>query len=111
MSNTEFHFGKIRKVNLEGKTKEEFFQEKCQELGINELKAKTWYETLGWTDEYENYYLSREDIWEVFEHKEMDDQGYFKMLDNKDGTYTFMTSFYNGGTCLGEILEEEIQNL
>lgn len=36
------------------------------------------------------------------------DEGDFRSNTNTDGTLDFITSFHNGGTCLAEILREEI---
>jgi hypothetical protein len=33
------------------------------------------------------------------------------MLPNEDGTITFIQQFYNGGTCLSEVIEEGIRKI
>lgn len=112
MSDYESHIGKLRKVDLKGKTKEQFFKLKCEEAGYNEMKESDWQETaLYYYDMIEKYILIKDDIWEVFDHVQPDSFDGFHITDNKDGTYSFTTTFYNGGTCLSEILEEEVAKL
>jgi hypothetical protein len=33
------------------------------------------------------------------------------MIPNEDGTITFFMEFYNGGTCLSEMIEEGLERL
>jgi hypothetical protein len=33
------------------------------------------------------------------------------MQKNEDGTITFVMQFYNGGTCLSECIEEELEKI
>ena len=51
------------------------------------------------------------ELWESYNVKSLD-EGYFcEMIYEGADTYTFVSQFYNGGTCLSEILEDEIENL
>lgn len=34
-----------------------------------------------------------------------------ELIPNKDGDYTYIMEFYNGGTCLEEMLEESIKEI
>lgn len=112
MSDYESHIGKLRKVDLKGKTKEQFFEDKCLLESIDNDGYDSWEEA--WkseTDDYYAYFAGKEDVWEVFDHVQPDSFDGFHITDNKDGTYSFTTTFYNGGTCLSEIIEEEIAKL
>jgi hypothetical protein len=49
---------------------------------------------------------------EMLEHKEFGEDEYLlEVSKNEDGTFDFIAQFYNGGTCLEECLEEELENL
>lgn len=114
MSQTETHFGKLRKVVFnEGQTLEDWCEAKCKELDVNEISSynKTWYEELR-EEGYEKYFFVKGEIWEAIEHQEFDDSDDINILtENEDGTLSFVQQFYNGGTCLSECLEEAIERL
>jgi len=110
MSDYEQHFGKLRLVpQEEGQTMDEL----CKSLWVKEGQSADDYEepsTL-FDEYYEKYIMVDGKLWEVFDHTESDDDTDFHIADNKDGTYTFQTRFYNGGTCLSEMLEDAIKKL
>jgi hypothetical protein len=112
MSQTETHFGKLRKIKLEIPL-EEWFKEKCIEKGIDKIPSynDSWEETF--RDNYYNeYFIIDGQVWESFEHIKSD--GYEDidvMIPNDDGTITFVQQFYNGGTCLSECIEEGLKKL
>ena len=70
MSETELHFGKLRKIKLEeNKTLEDFYKEKLAEKGITELRSFD----NDWKDAFKNefnkkYFIVKGEIWEVFDH-------------------------------------------
>lgn len=43
-------------------------------------------------------------IFDFVEHKYHEDLDINTMTKNEDGTFDFVTSFYNGGTCLADML-------
>jgi hypothetical protein len=57
----------------------------------------------------DKFYVVNGNIYETIEHKEVDEASFFK--DNGDGTYDYFMEFYNGGCCLGECLEYELEKL
>lgn len=111
MSETEIHIGKLRKLKLEI-SNEEFFKQKCLETDI-ELDQPTWTEQFFWNHKDQNNYFIIDDvIYEAFEHKKYEDRDDISdFIQNEDGTISFVTSFYNGGTCLSEVIEEEIKKM
>jgi len=115
MSYTETHIGKLRKVELEeNQTLEDWCREKCQSLGKSELASynSNWIEQF--RDEYsEKYFIVKGEVWEAFEHKEVgeDNDDIYDISKNDDGTLSFIMRFYNGGTCLTECIEEELEKL
>lgn len=110
MSDMEYHYGKLRKVDLLGKTKEEFFEEKCKEKGKNELEEDTWEEVYLWNISSEEYFPIGNNIYEAYDHEETDDSDIQKLIPHEDGTFTFVMSFYNGGTCLSECIQEALES-
>jgi hypothetical protein len=114
MSQTEHHIGKLRKVVInEGYSIEDWCREKCQDAGIPTIPEHydSWQETLKFhLDLYETYFFVNDVVWEVFDHTEFDDDIY-EMVPNADGTVSFIMSFYNGGTCLSECIEEGLLKL
>ncbi len=112
MSQTELHIGKLRKVELKPEQSlEDFFKEKLAEKGITELRTydNDWKDAF--KDEfYEKYFIVKNTIWEAFEHEEKDgDDDIYELKSNTDGTISFIMKFYNGGTCLSECIEEELE--
>jgi hypothetical protein len=114
MSQTETHFGKLRKVVInEGYTVEDWCREKCQDKGASEISSynNTWLEEFR-EHFYEKYFVAGDEIWEAFEHIENDGFDDIDiMIPNEDGTITFIQQFYNGGTCLSEVIEEGLEKL
>ena len=114
MSQTETHFGKLRKVIIpENQTIEEWCKAKCLEMNITELPSyyDDWREVI--KDQYsQKYFFIEDEIWEAFEHVECDEGDDINVMNlNKDGTITFVMQFYNGGTCLGEMIEEGLNKI
>lgn len=114
MSQTETHFGKLRKIEIEpNQTVEEWCLNKCLEISdYNELPS--YYDS--WKDllKYEfdrNYFFIDDQIWVSFDHIESEDDDINYMNLNEDGTITFIMQFYNGGTCLSELIEEGLEKL
>lgn len=112
MSQTETHFGKLRKVEiLENQTFEDWCQAKCMEKGIKKISNynKNWIEEF--KDLFnEKYFIVDGEIWHAFEHIESEGD-VDVMIPNSDGTITFVQQFDNGGTCLSEIVEDSIKKL
>lgn len=51
------------------------------------------------------------ELWESYNVKSLDEEYFCELINEGADTYTFVTQFYNGGTCLSEILEDEIEEL
>lgn len=113
MSDVELHFGKLRKLQLkENQSLEDFYKEKLAKKGITELRSydNDWEDAF--RDEFnEKYFIVKGEVWEVFDHEERDDEDIYELKSNGDGTYSFIMRFYNGGTCLSECIEEELEKL
>ena len=108
MSTTEVHSGKLKKIELGEKSLEDFSKEVCESKGIMQIPAynSNWLSTM--IDSIEGkYFCHNGTLYEFVDHVESDDEEYFMKLNkNPDGTIGFFGQFYNGGTCLEEMLEE-----
>jgi hypothetical protein len=111
MSRTETHVGKLRKVET-GANIEHWCQTYCHSEGFHELASYNDNWTEQFRDHFYNKFLVTKDaVYEKFDHTETDDGDVFHMQENPDGTYTFVMQFYNGGTCLDECLEEGLEKI
>jgi hypothetical protein len=112
MSQTETHFGKLRKIETRMPV-EEWCQHKCYGAGITEIPSyySDWTETF--LDKFhKKFFIVDNTIWEVIEHIENEDgEDIDVMIPNSDGTITFVQQFYNGGTCLSECIENGLKEL
>lgn len=114
MSQTETHFGKLRKVDFEGLTIEQWCEARCREMGKTELSSynRSWKEQFMDMSGYEKYFSIGDEIWEAFDHIQGgDEDDIYHMQKNDDGTITFVMRFYNGGTCLSECIEEGLEKI
>jgi hypothetical protein len=117
MSDMEQHVGKLRKVQRNsGQSIEDWCREKCQDLGVPSMLPElydSWQETLKYhLDFYETYFFVNGEIWEAFDHTELDaDSDLYQLTPNEDETLSFTMRFYNGGTNLSECIEAELKKL
>lgn len=101
MSWDEHHFGKLVKVEYSGSI-EEF----CKSI-IN--KPLTIYDTYKeWLVSDYEYIITNDCIYKILEDYRSDDCYGTYLIPNEDGSINFFSSFYNGGTCLLEELEEAL---
>lgn len=134
MSEYEKHIGKLKKVDLSeyDNSTEKFFEEQYRKLFayLSERDIKEAYhyaenfkyrinigpwEYLFFNNSYEfdmhyKYHVVKGNIYETIEDKEVDNYVSF-LKDNGDGTYDYFIEFHNGGTCLGECIECELEKL
>src|ERR1035437_8043277 len=111
MSDYESHTGKLR---IAEPMNNETFEEKCKRLWVENGKSIEDYDKGELFCDFYNKYLNvGGKIWEIFDHEDLgeEEDSFCNMHDNKDGTFSFHTRFYNGGTCLSEMLEGEVEGL
>ena len=113
MSQNEFHTGRLVPADLGGKTIEEFAEKICREAGISEISSyhDSWLDELKYEGAYEKYFIVEDVIYEMVDHSEADDEYFVHLRRNEDGSISFSAQFYNGGTCLSEIIEESISEM
>jgi hypothetical protein len=113
MSQTEYHIGKLVPVDLQGLPLEKMCQKICQEKGVIEISSlyESWEEQVKY-DFYDQYYVVDGVIYSLQDHTEGSDESHFmNMRRESDGTIHFVTQFYNGGTCLSEMVEDGISRM
>jgi hypothetical protein len=108
MSYTEFHTGKLKKIKYAPLILEDWCKNHCMLQGSLELLSynKTWKEQArdvlsDW------YFINGEDVYQYIDHEKSDgSDSFMKFYKNDDETISFVGSFYNGGTCFEEMLED-----
>lgn len=113
MSHQETHIGVLKKIDLKGKTVEQWIQNYAYENGDTQLPDyyNNWIEYFN-DKLYKTHLATETHIWERENIYKSNANSHFCMLIPKeDGTYIYATSFYNGGTCLNEMLEDELKKI
>lgn len=110
MSNTELHIGKlipVKKIS-ESETSTEVI---IRLIGDVELEEKEEDLLSQLNDGDDKYYLFDGTLYEA-EDEELDASDSFcEISKNEDGTLNYVTSFYNGGTYLQEMIQEQLDKL
>lgn len=113
MSQTKIHSGILKPMNVIGKNLEEKCRLICHIENVDKIPHLyySWKETLE-SDFRKKYVVLNEEIYMYLYHEEIFDESYYsKMIQNSDGTIGFFAIFDNGGTCIEEMLEDEIKNI
>lgn len=111
MSEIELHTGILKKVNTKGLSPEDWCRE--QVLFIDPMREK--YDFEKWSsilEEYDNigkYLVTATDVYEIYDTKH--DGDFVDIHKNSNGTYSYRTQFYNGGTYLQEMLTDGLNEL
>lgn len=122
MSDYEQHVGKIKPV--ERKYPESFYDYTKRAFG-EVFKQEVW-------DEYEKSEKDGDDLYTLIDRCDLDEKAFLikdvwymvteakeidsyddiqELLPQPDGSYIYIMRFYNGGTCLSEMLGEAIEKL
>lgn len=126
MSFTELQTGKVKKIGeMTQEGVEEFCKDKCQayfsekyqDVTQNGFKCyeSSWFEVLNdeiWRTNSKDFYVYKNGIlYLVYDVKNHEDEGFFFHMEKSDSDdeYSFITQYYNGGTCLSEIIGEELE--
>lgn len=56
------------------------------------------------------YVILNDVLYSITDHN-IDNDYYCILNENEDGSYNYYTHFYNGGTCLEECLEDELNKV
>ncbi len=118
MSENELHIGKLRVfTKIQGESDIDTLKRVMKQFDkeFNQEEFEYW-------DNDINTYLGEENLFEdIFyvggkfyineEHKKFDDLYVDNIEKNSDGSYSYMMGFYNGGTCLTEMLQEGLERV
>lgn len=120
MSKVELHRGTLLKVNRKGLSvedwierwvinyltthQEDYYSKHINDQGFSFLNA---FYDLSWNI---GFVVTNKEIYRVIDHQ-LDDDFICNIQENADGTYSYITQFYNGGACLTEVLENELKNI
>lgn len=111
MSEQQTQRGKFKKIDLQGKTIEKWCEEQCINQGkTNKWEDGTWKEFF-FDMYYDEYFIVNDVIYQILEIEDIDNNYYVKVDKQDDDTYSFYATYYDGGTCLTECLEEGIEKI
>ena len=114
MSYTEYHIGKIKPINITGEELENYCKQILLEhsyISENSPEKDEFYNSYAelLVDELGDEYMYLNGIlYKIIEDKEVDDD-VVNITRNEDGTINYVATFYNGGTCLTEVLESVLK--
>lgn len=130
MSFTELQTGKLKRISeMTPEGVENYCKEQCKEISpkkyedviANGFKSyeSSWLEVVNdalWNlndcRRNDSFIYENGVLYKVHDVKNHEDESFFFHMEQiGDGEYQFITKYYNGGTCLSEILSEEINNI
>ncbi len=110
MSNTEFHKGILRKIDLDSNVSFDAIIDYIKNTG----ETPEYYDIEDKYLECKGFHYNKKTntLYKFIEHIENDDDDYFvDFRENDEKDIEFIAIFYNGGTFLGEIINENIEKL
>lgn len=109
MSDYEYNSGVIRKVDLAGKTLEEFAATFYFGKTLPDY-AETWTEVF-LDDNYETHVLLYNELYEFVRRQSSSQVEHVNVTRVGEDTFRYSTLYYNGGACLADMLEIGIDEL
>ena len=110
MSEQQTQRGKFKEIDLKGKTIEEYCKEYCINRGLTKSNCETWREVF--LDIYWNkFFVVNDRLFKIIEIENLDNNHYTQIDKINGDTYSFYSIYYNGGTCLTECLEDELEKM
>lgn len=110
MSEQQIQRGKFKKVDLQGNTIEEWCEQQCVNLGItNKRHDETW--KWFFFDLYcDRFFIVNDELYEIIEVEDLEID--YVQVDKQDNDiYSFYATYYDGGTCLTECLEDGLKEI
>lgn len=111
MSEQQTQRGKFKKIDLQGKTIEEWCEEQCIKLGKTKKWADETWKEFFFNMYWDEYFIAKGELYQILKVENIDSCYYVQVDKQDDDTYSFYATYYDGGTCLIECLEEGIENL
>lgn len=112
MSEQRTYIGKLWELDLDDKTPEEYAKQYMHDIGKTELPSyyDNWVEYLLTYNDYK-FIMLKGKLYNLSIENELDESDFCVIHKETDGFYSFATSFYDGGTCLEEVLTYEFENV
>lgn len=111
MSETRRFKGKLKLINRYNKTLEELCEELTPKYAKEDFKYWNSYTQFIEEEMYDTYIIHKGEVYKI-EKEEVDVD--FEICEghkNNDNTIDFHVMFYDGGTCLSEMLEEVLDKV
>lgn len=103
--------GTFKKIDLQGKTIEEWCKEQCINQGqIDRCEDETW-EDLFFCIHDDEYFIINDELYQILKIEYIENYSYVKVDKQDDNTYSFHTIYHDGTTCLIECLAEGLNNM
>lgn len=111
MSEQQTKRGKFKQIDLQGKTIEEWCEKQCKKEGKTKKWADETWKEFFFDMYWDEYFIVNDELYHILEVEDIDSCYYVQVDKQDDDTYSFYATYYDGGTCLTECLEEGIENL
>ena len=110
MSEQQTQRGKFKEIDLKGKTIEEYCEEYCTSRGKVKSHYETWREFF--FDMYwDKFFVVNDRLFQIIAVEKLDSVKYTQIDKEENGVYSFYSTFYDGGTCLTECLEDKLERI
>lgn len=111
MSEQQTKNGIFKEIDLQGKTIEDWCKEYCLANNMtNKHIDESWKEYL-FDARWEEFFIVKDRLFQVVKVNDLDNSYYTQIDKLDDNTYSFYSTYYDGGTYLIECLEDELKNI
>jgi hypothetical protein len=110
MSEQQTERGKFKEIDLQGNTIEEYCEKYCRNLDIVKFNCETWREIF-FDINWDKFFVVNDRLFQILEIENLDNIYYTQIDEEEGGIYSFYSTYYNGGTCLTECLEDELEKI
>ena len=112
MSRIELHIGKLREINLDGKSIEEVAKCICKNENYKYVDENKSYLDVLLSIYPSKYFFVDNKLYEVVVDVEYEDDcaDISTITKNEEGDYEYVMRFYNGGTCFSEMIESSLKD-
>lgn len=112
MSNNETHRGRIIPILREDNENFSEYVERATGIEFLSVEGEETDDILEFIDHnnlYDKFFFYDEKLYKIDDEEFEDDDDYVKHKVLEDGVIEYSCRFYNGGTCLSEVIEEILQ--
>lgn len=108
MSSTQLIKGLFIKISIQDMT----LEEACHAIyGVNEplpYWANNFIDAL--LDDDDKYFIANNELYKIIVKNNLEDNNFCHIESISSNTYSFITQFYDGATCLHEMLHEKLES-